>query len=162
MDDAFDRALAFTLRWEGGYVNDPRDPGGETKYGISKRAYPHIDIKNLTKEQAAAIYRRDYWDAARCGKLPERVAVAHFDCAVNCGVQAAARILQRALKIKDDGDIGPVTLAAVRAADPARLVERLLLERVAYYSDIALRRSQLRTFLAGWLSRTVTLYRTLT
>jgi len=158
----FTRALDLTLRFEGEYSAHPDDPGGETKYGISQRAYPHLDIKNLTKEQAAEIYHRDYWLPARCDELPEQVAIAHFDCAVNCGVQAAARILQRALNVKDDGDIGPVTLAAVRAADPARLVERMLLERVAYYSDIALRRSQLRTFLAGWLSRTVTLYRTLT
>ena len=157
----FDRALDLTLRFEGGYANHPDDPGGETKYGISKRAYPHLDIRNLTREQAAEIYRRDYWRAARCDELPEQVAIAHFDCAVNCGVETAARILQRAANVKDDGEIGPVTLAAVRAADPARLVERMLLERLAYYSDIALRRSQLRTFLLSWVSRTVTLYRTL-
>lgn len=156
-NSAFDRALAFTLRWEGGYVNDPRDPGGETKYGISKRAYPHIDIKNLTKEQAAAIYRRDYWDAARCGKLPERVAVAHFDCAVNCGVTAANRVLQRAASAKDDGIIGPATLQAVWDTPTTVILCRMLTERLGHYLTIIGNNSTLAVFARGWWNRVAAL-----
>lgn len=69
MSENFEKAVAFVLRHEGGYTNDNRDPGGETKFGISKRAYPSLDIKNLTEEQAKVIYRRDYWDRAGCGDL---------------------------------------------------------------------------------------------
>lgn len=85
----FDRALDFTLKAEGMYVNDPRDPGGETNFGISKRAYPQLDIKNLTREQAADIYRRDYWQRAGCDSLPWPLSACVFDAAVNCGVGRA-------------------------------------------------------------------------
>lgn len=150
---AFDRALRFTLQWEGGLVDHPDDPGGLTKYGISQRAYPHLDIRALTKEQAAEIYRRDYWQAARCHELPDAVAVAHFDCAVHCGVGNAARMLQRAARVADDGKIGPVTLAAVKAADPKALVAQMLVERVGHYMDIIGRNPKLATFARGWWAR---------
>jgi len=85
----FEQALDHVLRWEGGYVNDPRDPGGETKYGISKRAYPNEDIKAMTKERAGELYRKDYWIAAGCPELRPALALAVFDTAVNCGVKRA-------------------------------------------------------------------------
>lgn len=77
----FDQAVAFVLaeKIEGGYVNDPRDPGGETKFGISKRSYPREDIKALTRDRAITIYKRDYWDKPGCDKLPPKLAVALFD-----------------------------------------------------------------------------------
>lgn len=87
----FDEAVAHILRFEGGYVNDPADPGGETKYGISKRAYPQLDIKNLTVEDAKAIYYRDYWLPAGCDSLPTAAAFLVFDFAVNAGVERARR-----------------------------------------------------------------------
>lgn len=87
--DSFGTALTHVLGWEGGYVNDPRDPGGETKYGISKRAYPAEDIKNLTVERAAELYKRDYWDLCGCGQLPPGAGLLLFDTAVNCGVKRA-------------------------------------------------------------------------
>lgn len=90
---AFDRALAFVLAREGGYVNDPRDPGGETKYGISRRAYPQLDIKGLTHADAGAIYARDYWTPAGCDQLPAALAIAVFDTAVNSGVRYAKGLL---------------------------------------------------------------------
>lgn len=116
----FARAVALIIEKEGGYVNNPRDPGGETKYGISRRVYPALDIANLTEERAAAIYRRDYWNACRCDELPPDIAVLVFDCAANQGVGAATALLQEAAGVKVDGAIGPVTLAAARKPGVAR------------------------------------------
>lgn len=81
------KAIEHVLKWEGGYVNDRRDPGGETKYGISKRAYPNEDILDLTKARAEFLYDRDYWRAMGCDKMPDGVALLVFDTAVNCGVK---------------------------------------------------------------------------
>lgn len=93
--DNFDRCIPFVLKWEGGYVNHPDDPGGETKYGISKRAYPDLDIKSLTLDDAKSIYRRDYWDASNCDSFDLPLAVVVFDSAVNCGVGRAKTWLSR-------------------------------------------------------------------
>lgn len=109
---AFDKAFEILIGHEGGYSLDPHDRGGETKYGISKRAYPHIDIANLTLAQAKAIYRNDYWDKAKCSSLPPDLALLVFDAAVNNGVGAAIRWLQRAADVVADGIIGPQTIAA--------------------------------------------------
>lgn len=84
-DDVFSYALGVVLESEAGYVNDPRDPGGETNFGISKRSYPDLDIAALTREDAAAIYRRDYFDAIGANNLPPALAVVGFDIAVNHG-----------------------------------------------------------------------------
>jgi lysozyme family protein len=91
----FDRAVAFVIHEEGGYVNDPADPGGETKFGISKRAYPSIDIKNLTVEQAKTIYRRDYWNPLQLDARKYGPALCLFDCAVNQGLGRARQLLAR-------------------------------------------------------------------
>lgn len=110
----FDKAFEIVIGHEGGYVNDPRDPGGETKYGISKKAYPYADIKNLTIDQAKEIYKRDYWDRLEADRLPDSVRLMVFDCGVNCGLTASKKILQRAAGTKDDGIIGPKTMMAVQ------------------------------------------------
>lgn len=109
---SFDKAFEILIGHEGGYSLDPHDRGWETKYGISKRAYPHIDIANLTLAQAKAIYRTDYWDKAKCSSLPPDLALLVFDAAVNNGVGAAIRWLQRAANVTKDGIIGPKTIAA--------------------------------------------------
>lgn len=88
----FDRAFEFVVGEEGGYVNDPRDPGGETKFGISKRAYPNEDIANLTLERAKALYEKDYWQAIKGDSRPWGQALCLFDCAVNQGVAKAKTI----------------------------------------------------------------------
>ena len=103
----WDRAIAFVLKWEGGYVNDPRDPGGETNMGISKNSYPALDIANLTRDQAVAIYQRDYWQASGADKLPWPLCLMHFDTAVNAGVGRANQLLQ-----DSNGDL--VRYAALR------------------------------------------------
>lgn len=90
----FDQAVGMVLKHEGGYVNDPVDPGGETKYGISKRAYPKVDIAGLTVDGAKAIYKRDYWDAIGADQLPANVRYAAFDTAVNMGVGVARKFLK--------------------------------------------------------------------
>lgn len=90
----WERAIAFVLRWEGGYVNDPNDPGGETNMGISKRSYPDVDIANLKRDQAVAIYQRDYWQASGADKLEWPLSLMHFDTAVNAGVGRANQLLQ--------------------------------------------------------------------
>ncbi len=89
----FDRAFRLLIGEEGGYVNEPADPGGETKYGISKRAYPQLDIRALTLDQAKAIYRRDYWDPLQLDQRKWGPALVLFDCAVNQGVGRAKQLL---------------------------------------------------------------------
>lgn len=98
----FDKAFEYILNWEGGYSNDPNDPGGETKYGISKRAFPDEDIKNLTKERAKEIYEEKYWKAAFCDKLSFGLALMKFDCAVNQGVGAANSLFKDASLFSTD------------------------------------------------------------
>lgn len=88
----FDRAFQFLIGEEGGYVNDPKDPGGETKYGISKRAYPSEDIKSLTLDRAKHLYKRDYWDRIDGDNRPWNEALCMFDCAVNMGVTRAREL----------------------------------------------------------------------
>ncbi len=85
----FKKAVKFVLQKEGGYVNHPADPGGETKYGISKRAYPDLNIKDLTVEQAKEIYYRDYWLKAGCDEMDWPMSLVVFDTAVNMGVSRA-------------------------------------------------------------------------
>lgn len=95
MESSFEQAIKFVLRWEGGYSNNPNDPGGETNFGISKRAYPSLDIKNLTIEQAKVIYHKDYWLKAGCDQLSYPLDIIIMDTAVNCGVGKALSLLQK-------------------------------------------------------------------
>lgn len=146
----FDDAVAVILAHEGGYVDHPSDPGGETNFGISKRAYPDVDIKALTRDGAAAIYRRDYWARCRCDEMPYGVALCVFDAAVNSGRSRAAKWLQSALGTVDvDGKIGPKTLAAVAAADERTLVEGMIDERLRFLRGL----STWQTFGRGWTRR---------
>lgn len=155
--DVFSQAVAFVLadRIEGGYVNDPRDPGGETRFGISKRSYPKVNIKTLTRAGAIEIYKRDYWDATMCADLPPKVAVVMFDCAINQGPGVAARLLQNALSVASDGVIGPKTIAAAKAAQEDDLVVQFIgwrLRRYAFTANAA-------TYMRGWANRVLELQR---
>lgn len=141
---AFDRVIAH----EGGYTDDPRDRGnwttgipgrGElrgTKFGIAAHAYPTLDIKNLTLEDARRIYKRDYWDRVRCDELPPSLRAPMFDIAVNSGVGGAVRMLQRAVGARDDGVFGPATMAAIQQMPASRVLARLQGYRLRLLSDL--------------------------
>lgn len=151
MSNNFKTAVAIILSHEGGYVNDPRDPGGETRYGISKRAYPNVNIKDLTRDQAIAIYKRDYWDKVRGDSLPFGVALAVFDFAVNAGVSRAIRMLQVCVGVRADGKFGDQTLAATLAHNKHGLMEELATARIMYYSGLG----TFDIYGAGWTRRTI-------
>jgi len=144
----FDRALAFVLAHEGGDVDDPHDPGGRTRFGISQRAYPREDIGALTRERAAELYRRDYWTPLHCDDLAWPVALALFDTAVNCGVQRAIRLAQRAVGVPEDGLYGPQTRAALQVA-PQGAATRLLAQRACHYASLP----TVGRFGVGWFLR---------
>lgn len=145
----FDQAFERVIGHEGGYVNDPRDPGGETRYGISRRAYPGEDIAGMTLGRAREIYRRDYWGPAGCEDLPDGLRLEVFDTAVNMGVGTSIKLLQRALGVPDDGVIGPVTRLRLQVADQARILRRLQGARLDAYT----RAKAWPTFGAGWVRR---------
>lgn len=146
----FDHEIEKVLDNEGGYTPGlAGDPGGETKFGISKRSYPHLNIAELTRDQAKAIYKTDFWDAVHGDDLPPMVAFLALDFAVNSGVQTSIRKLQAACGVADDGHWGPVTQAAVKSAHPVILALRLAAEHVDYRRKL----SNFRDFAAGWDAR---------
>lgn len=157
----FPEALPFTLRWEGGYVDHPADPGGATNRGVTQATYDAWrkagglatrSVRLIEDDEVGAIYRDRYWSEAGCDALPWPMSLAHFDAAVNHGPRNAVRILQRALGVKVDGKIGPVTVAAARSAGPL-MVRLMLCERRSFYHEIVVQRPTLRVFLDGWLNR---------
>lgn len=150
--------LAFTLKWEGGYANHPKDPGGATMKGIIQRVYDGYrkrkgqalqSVRRISDDEVAAIYRKQYWEAVRGDDLPDGVDLAVWDFGVNSGPSRAARYLQGILGVKQDGAIGEVTLAAVERHDPGELAAQLCDARLAFVR-------QLRTwptFGRGWQRR---------
>ena len=146
----FDRACTLILELEGGakFTDDPDDPGGATKYGISQRAYPDLHIASLTEAQARALYLSDYWMAAGCDSMPWPLSLYVFDCAVNQGVGRAVRWLQIVLALKVDGVVGPQTRNAARQSVKADADEFMALREQHYRG--------LPTFAKygrGWLNR---------
>ena len=139
------------LSHEGGYVCDPRDPGGETNWGISKRSYPGLDIKALTREQAIALYERDFWTANKLNQLPPPIAFQVLDFGINSGVGTAIRALQRSVGVADDGRIGPHTLEAVSKVQIHDVVMLLLAERLEFLT----RCRAWSSFNKGWVLRVV-------
>lgn len=131
MNDSFTLCVAFVLEREGGYVNNPSDPGGETNYGISKRAYPNIDIKNLKKSDAIALYYRDYWLPSGADSLTFPLAAVHFDCAVNQGLGRAKKWLKECEE------------------EWRKYIE---LRRI-YYLNLVVKNPKLAIFKNGWLNR---------
>lgn len=144
-DDAFDRVMGH----EAGYVNNPADPGGETKWGISKRSYPHVDIKALTREDAKKLFRRDFWDRIGADLLYDGVAFQAADFAYHSGIETAVRYLQRAVGVADDGHWGPVSRAAAAALSESDIIMRLNGGRL----DFMARLSTWHTFSRGWARR---------
>lgn len=154
-------SLEHLFGLEGGYVNDPNDQGGETKYGISKKAYPKLNIKNLTIEQASAIYKQDYWDVCKCDDMDAQIAVVVFDAAVNHGARRAAMFLQHLVNSKIDGVIGKNTLASLHrhSNSVSDLVIQYLGIRAQFYHDIVRGDSRQAKFLKGWFIRLFKLQR---
>jgi lysozyme family protein len=150
----FDRALGH----EGGYTNDRRDPGNwtggkvgvgkllGTKFGIAANTFPNLDIKNLTAAQARKIYQDLYWDKVRGDELPVGIDWAVFDYAINSGPFRAIIGLQRALGVADDGKLGPVTLEAIRKANPRKVVNALCDERLKLMKSL----KHWLTYKNGW------------
>lgn len=156
--DNFSACVTFTLAREGGFVNNPRDPGGATNFGITKatlqawRGWPITadDVRALKVGEAMAIYRANYWKPAGCAGLPLGVDLMVFDCAVNSGVRTSAKLLQRAVGVTDDGAIGPDTLRAVYAiGDQAELIAKLAAVRLAYCRGLG----AFGVFGKGWTER---------
>ena len=148
----FDTSFSALIGNEGGYTPGRGDPGGETKFGISKRSYPMEDIPNLTLERARDIYRHDYWAPAGCDALPEPIKFDLFDMAVNSGVHQAVRTLQRAVGQTEDGLLGSKTLMACQSMSPDRLVMRFNACRLLFMTDLAI----WPAFGRGWAKRIAT------
>lgn len=132
----FDIAIERVLGHEGGLVDNPNDPGGLTQWGISQRSYPLVDIRNLTREGAVAIYRRDFWCRVNADALYDGVAYQALDFAINSGVGTAIRYLQRALGVADDGHWGPTTAAAAITMSENDQIMRLNAERLDFMTRL--------------------------
>lgn len=145
----FNQAFDRLMKAEGGYVNSAMDPGGETNWGISKRSYPALDIKALTRADAQVIYLRDFWKAGRMEDLDPALAFQVFDFAVNAGISTALRKLQQAAGVADDGHVGPITLAAIKQKS---LTDMLFLF-IAYRLKYCTRLSNWPVAGRGWTNR---------
>lgn len=149
----FDTAFTKLLGHEGGYVNDPQDPGGETNWGVTvavARAHGYTGpMRELPAATAKAIYRKLYWDAVRADELPPALRYPVFDAAVNSGVSQSVKWLQRAVGTADDGRIGPQTLAAARAAQPDFAARRMLGQRLRFMAGL----KTWPRFSGGWARR---------
>jgi len=160
MQENYDFAFELVIGHEGGFQNDSADRGNwttgkigsgvnkGTKFGVSAMAYPNLDIRNLTLDQAKEIYRKDYWAKVQGDALPHGLDYLTFDCAINHGPQRAVKLLQEAVGASPDGALGPRTLAAVRAADGRSAIIKMGTERDEFFDDINNAR-----FEDGWRNR---------
>lgn len=157
MDRNFARALSLVLKHEGGWSDHPADPGGATMKGVTLANFRRYvkpnatkdDLRKITNEQAASVYRRFYWDAVHGAELPDGVDYAVFDFAVNSGPGRAVKYLQGVVGVAQDGRIGPATLAAVRAKPHAAVIHDLCDRRMAFLRGL----KTFGTFGKGWSSR---------
>ena len=147
----FIAAFKVLIGNERGYVNDPAYPGGETKFGISKRSYPGEDIAGMTLERAQQIYLREYWGPAGCDAVPDALKFDLFDMAVNQGVKPAIKALQHAAGQIEDGVLGPHTVLAVQALPPAKLLFRFDAARLVHYAEV--NDTRWLRFGRGWVRR---------
>tara|TARA_R110000868_G_scaffold138150_2_gene352044 strand:- start:3397 stop:3906 length:510 start_codon:yes stop_codon:yes gene_type:complete len=157
MNKNFDKALAAVLVHEGGYVNNPKDPGGETNLGCTKAVWEEhcghpVDTKTmkaLTPFDVGPLYKNKYWDKIKGDDLPSGVDYVVFDAAINSGAGRAAKWLQACVGVEPDGGIGPKTLAAIRAFDSEQLIKDYSKRRLSFLSDL----STWETFGRGWARR---------
>jgi lysozyme family protein len=151
-------AVERVLADEGGYSSNPADPGVATKFGISVRANPQLNIATLTRDAAVQIYWSEWWLRFGFAQLPDAIATKTFDLAVNIGAAHAIECLQRALRacglpVTEDGALGPATAVASRRADAAALMAALRSELAAHYRMVASKQKCGADFLKGWLNR---------
>ena len=154
MKENFDEALKAILHHEGGFVNHPKDPGGMTNLGVTKRVWEEyvgheVDekaMRALTPADVDTLYRRKYWDKVRGDELPAGVDYAVFDAAINSGPGRASKWLQTAVGAVPDGAIGPGTLAKVEAMEPAAIIEKYQATRLAFLQSLP----TWDTFGKGW------------
>ena len=162
MNDNFDRSLAFVRRWEGGWSDNPRDPGGLTKWGITLKLLKSLridfngdgvidgrDLSAMTEIEAASIYRTRFWDKASCDLLPHGLDLAVFDSAVNQSPRRAVQFLQKAVRTKPDGIIGAKTLAAIESRQVPAVLNEFMARRAVHYSSLAI----VAVFGLGWFRR---------
>lgn len=132
----YKKLIERILGHEGGYVNDPADPGGETKWGISKRSYPHLNIAALSREEAIEIYHKDFWLPLKADRFHDGVAFQLLDSAVNSGITQSVRFLQRALGVADDGIFGPVSLKASQDQSESDQIMLFTAERIEFMTKL--------------------------
>ena len=153
MKDNFDECLKMLLHHEGGYVNHPSDPGGETNLGVTKKVYQEWggtkDMKDLTVEDVAPIYKKNYWDRCKCDDLESGVDWVVFDWAVNSGTGRSAKAIQKICGATQDGAIGPKTLALIGKQDTQYVVEEFGKIRQDFYESL----KTFDTFGKGWTRR---------
>ena len=153
MKDNFDECLKMLLHHEGGYVNHPKDPGGETNLGVTKRVYEKWggtkDMKDLTVEDVAPIYKKNYWNRCKCDDLESGVDWVVFDWAVNSGTGRAAKAIQKICGAMQDGAIGPKTLALIKTQDTEYVIEEFGKIRQNFYESL----KTFDTFGKGWTRR---------
>ena len=153
----FNTALQHVLKSEGGFVNNPKDPGGMTNLGVTARTWEdwvghapsEKEMRELTPEKVAPLYKRKYWDAIKGDDLPAGISYCVFDCAVNSGPGRAIKLLQQALGISADGAIGPATISAVKAEDPVVLINKYAEKRLQFWESLP----TFATFGKGWTRR---------
>ena len=141
----FHHAVELVLQHEGGFVHHPQDPGGATKFGITRETLSRVrgrpasveDVRALTRAEATAVYRGLYWDVVRAGELPPGLDLAVFDLAVNSGPVRAVRMLQTILGVAADGIVGAVTLSSAWQSDPAETIRRLTRARLGFLGRLA-------------------------
>ena len=153
MKDNFDECLKMLLHHEGGYVNHPSDPGGETNLGVTKKVYQEWggtkDMKDLTVEDVAPIYKKNYWDRCKCDDLESGVDWVVFDWAVNSGTGRAAKAIQKICGASQDGAIGPKTLALISKQNTEYVIEEFGKIRQDFYESL----KTFDTFGKGWTRR---------
>ena len=153
----FEQCLALVLKEEGGYVDNPHDPGGMTNLGVTKKTYEawvnrtvdEAEMRGLTPDDVAPLYQRNYWDKVAANSLPVGVDYCLFDTAVNSGPSQAVKFIQRALNVVVDGILGQQTIAAANQRDAAELVEQFCEERLQFMQSL----STWPTFGRGWQRR---------
>ena len=157
---AFVAAVERVLADEGGYSANPKDPGGPTKFGISARSNPGVDIAALTRDGAIEIYWREWWHRFGFARLPDAIGAKTFDLAVNVGASHAIQCLQRAIRacdplsiVTEDGVLGVATILAARRIDPSALIAALRSEAAGHYRLVASNQKSSAEFLKGWLNR---------